>query len=146
MKRIVVGVALAIVATLVAVSREPALAAPGDEITPGSIRVDATYEAIGVVWEVTGDQDLDSTMTLEFRQTGTTTWNEAAPAVRSYPSIIVNGDPLGLDRWAASAMFLTPGTTYELRLTITDPDGGDATQTTSGTTRTLAQPDAGGRV
>jgi len=122
-----------------------ALAAPGDSIVPGVVRVDTTYESIGVVWEVSGDDNLNSTMTLQFREVGTSAWSDAAPAVRAYPSIIVNGSPLGLDRWGASAVFLTPGTTYDLRLMITDPDGGGATQTTTATTRYWAQPDPAGR-
>ncbi|MDJ0925258.1 MAG: S-layer homology domain-containing protein [Acidimicrobiia bacterium] len=118
----------------------PAAAAPGDEIVPGSLRVDATYENIGVRWSVSGDANLDSGMTLEFRRTGTTAWQPAAMAVRAYPGIIVNGSPLGLDYWGASAMFLERGTTYELRATLTDPDGGGETRTTTATTRHGLEP------
>ncbi len=136
---------LVVATTLLIGLPRPAEAAPGDAITPGTIRTDATYESIGVVWEVAGDDNLNSSMTLEFRESGTTGWSPGAPAVRAYPSIIVQGSALGLDRWGASALFLDPGTTYDLRLTITDPDGGGATQTTTATTRTIAQPDASGR-
>jgi hypothetical protein len=130
---------------LVAFPTIPAGAAPGDSIVPGTIRVDATYENIGVVWSVGGDTNLNSSMTLEFRVTGTSAWRPGAMAVRAYPALIVNGSPLGLDQWGASAMFLDQGTMYDLRLTLTDPDGGDSTQTVTGTTRTLATPDASGR-
>jgi hypothetical protein len=47
--------------------------------------------------------------------------------------------------WAASALFLESGKTYELRLTLTDPDGGSATQTVTAITRTELQPDPAGR-
>ncbi|MDY7032259.1 MAG: hypothetical protein SVY10_10205, partial [Thermodesulfobacteriota bacterium] len=40
------------------------------------------------------------------------------------PTIYVHDGPLDLNYWAASALFLEPGQTYELRLTLTDPDGG----------------------
>ena len=101
----------------------PASAAPGDAIVPGELRVDATFEHIGVRWTVSGDADLDSTMTLEFRESGATAWRPAAMAVRAYPTLIVNGSPLGLDYWAASALCLRSGASYELRATISDPDG-----------------------
>jgi hypothetical protein len=117
---------------LVAFPTIPAGAAPGDSIVPGTIRVDATYENIGVVWSVGGDTNLNSSMTLEFRVTGTSAWRPGAMAVRAYPALIVNGSPLGLDQWGASAMFLDQGTMYDLRLTLTDPDGGDSTQTVTG--------------
>ena len=109
----------------------PATAALGDAIVPGALRIDPTFEHVGVRWTVSGDADLDSTMTLEFRESGTTGWMPGAPAVRAYPTITVNGSPLGLNYWAASAMFLDHGKTYELRVTITDPDGGSETRTTT---------------
>ena len=122
----------------------PGGAAPSDAIVPGELRVDATYENIGVRWSVSGDADLDSTMTLQFRESGSTEWLSAAMAVRAYPTIIVNGSPLGLDHWAASAMFLESGTTYELRATITDPDGGSETRTTSAVLSRGVVPASGG--
>ena len=46
-------------------------AAPvGDDIIPGEIRADATFEHIGALWWIEGDDDLDSAMTLEFRRQG----------------------------------------------------------------------------
>jgi len=120
-------------------------AAPGDAVVAADVRVDATFEHLGVLWQVTDDLDLDSTMSLEFRRVGDTAWQPGAPAVRAYPTIQVQDDPLGLDSWGASAMFLEPGTQYELRLTLTDPDGGGETRTVTGTTRTMPEPDPDGR-
>jgi hypothetical protein len=109
----------------------PAHAAPGDAIVPGELRVDSTFEHFGVRWLVSGDADLDSTMTLEFRESDSSDWKPGARAVRAYPTLIVNGSPLGLDYWAASVMFPEHGVAYELRATITDPDGGSEIRTTS---------------
>ena len=120
-------------------------AAAADSLTPGEIRVDATYEHIGVLWWIDGDDDLDSTMSLEFRPQGTAVWQPGAQAMRAYPTIFVHDGPLNLNYWAASALFLEPGETYELRLTLTDPDGGGQTQTVTATTRTWPQPAASGR-
>ncbi len=120
-------------------------AVPNTTIVPGTIRTDATFEHIGVVWEVSGDTNLDSSLLLEFREQGTTPWQQGAMAMRAYPTIIVNGSPLGLDYWAASTLFVDPGKTYELQLTLTDPDGGGQTQTVTATTRTWPQPAPTGR-
>jgi hypothetical protein len=136
---------LLMVSALLAGAPDGAFAAPGDEIVPGSVRVDAAIHSIGVVWGVDGDQDLDSAMTLEFREVGTVDWLPAAPAVRAHPTIIVDGEPLGLDQWGASALFLEPATTYELRLSITDLDGGGQTQVVSATTLDWPEADATGR-
>ncbi len=106
-----------------------------DSVTPGAVRVDATYEHLGVVWWLEDDDDRDSTFALEFRQQGTSAWQVGAPSMRAYPSLEVNGSPLGLDYQAASALFLDPGTAYDLRLTLEDPDGGGEVQIVAATTR-----------
>jgi uncharacterized repeat protein (TIGR01451 family) len=122
-----------------------ALGAASNAITPGAIHTDATFEHIGVLWEVQGDANLNSHLTLEFRRQGETTWHPGAPAVRAYPTLTVDGSPLNLNHLAASALFLQPGQTYELRLTLTDPDGGGTTQMTTATTRTELQAAPAGR-
>lgn len=121
-----------------------ALAASGDPVLPGEVRVDATFESIGVVWFIAGDDNLDSTMTLEFRTTGSSTWLPGAIAMRAYPTIRVQDGPLGINSWGASALFLEPGTSYDLRLTLTDPDGGGMIRTVTGITRTVPVPDPAG--
>ena len=146
MNRLTAATVLTLLGTLLVAIAAPANAAPGDAIVPGSIRVDATHENLGVTWSVSGDSNLDSAMQLEFRPSGTIDWQPAAMAVRAYPTIMVDGSPLGLDYWGASAMFLERGTTYDLRVTITDPDGGGETRTTTGTTRSGMTPSTNGRV
>jgi uncharacterized repeat protein (TIGR01451 family) len=121
------------------------LAAPAVAIIPGAIRTDATFNHIGVLWSVSGDEDLDCSFSLEFREQGTSTWHKGAMGMRAYPTLVVNGDPLGLNYWAASALFLESGVTYELRLTLTDPDGGGDVQVVTATTRTWPKPAANGR-
>ncbi|NIM94853.1 MAG: hypothetical protein GTO18_14225 [Anaerolineales bacterium] len=123
----------------------PTEAAPILNIIPGAVQADATFNHIGVVWWIEGDEDLDSQLSLEFRLTGQLEWKPGAPAMRAYPTIIVDGSPLGLNYWATSALFLDPGETYDLRLTLTDPDGGGTTQTITTSTRSLPSPDPTGR-
>ncbi|MEJ2188278.1 MAG: right-handed parallel beta-helix repeat-containing protein [Acidobacteriota bacterium] len=112
-------------------------AAAGDEVVAGEIRADATYRHLGVLWAISGDDDLDSSMTLEFRRQGDGEWLAGAPAVRAYPTLLVNGSPLGLNYWAASALFLEPGVVYELRLMLSDPDGGGEVRSVIASTRVL---------
>jgi uncharacterized repeat protein (TIGR01451 family) len=119
-------------------------AAAESAIVPGDIAVRSTFVNIGVLWPVTGDVDRDSRMTLEFRQQGDTDWSPAAPAMRANPGTIVDGQPLGLNHWAASAMFLQPGTPYDLRATLSDPDGGTVTRLLSAMTRSEPQPNPNG--
>ncbi|MEM7051774.1 MAG: right-handed parallel beta-helix repeat-containing protein [Acidobacteriota bacterium] len=106
-----------------------------DAVIAGAIRVDATYENLGVRWSIGGDDDGDSRLTLELRRAGTTLWRAAAPALGARPELVVNGSPLGLHYWAASALFLEPDTAYELRLRLEDPDGGSTTRVLTASTR-----------
>jgi hypothetical protein len=117
-----------------------------EAVIPGEVQVEAGLEHIGVLWWLTGDTDLDSTCALEFRPQGAADWQPGAPAVRAYPSLRVDDDPLGLNYWAASALFLRPGVTYELRLSLTDPDGGGEQRTLTASLRAPLQPDPAGTV
>jgi hypothetical protein len=124
----------------------PGVAQAADAVIAGAARVDATFQHLGVRWSITGDDDADSTFQLEFREQGTTPWLAGAPPMRARPTLVVDGAPLGTNYWAASALFLAPGTTYDLRLTLWDPDGGGETRVLSGTTRVEPGTSASGRV
>jgi hypothetical protein len=119
----------------------------GNELVPGVVRADPSFEHIGVLWWIQGDDDLDSSMLLESRRQGQSVWRAGAPAMRANPSLVVDGSPLGLNYWAASALFLDSGQNYELRLTVSDPDGvgGVSTVTVNATTRTEPLPYLTGR-
>ena len=99
------------------------------------MRADSTFEHLGVLWSIDGDDDLDSSMVVEYRRQNESTWQAGAQAMRAYPGIMVNGSTLGLNYWAASALFLDSGQTYELRVTLTDPDGGGEVRTMFASTR-----------
>jgi len=121
-------------------------ASVSDSIVLGPTQVNATFDNLGVVWWISsGDTNHDSTFTLEFRKIGESTWHPGAPAMRAYPTISVDGAPLNLNYWAASAMFLEPGQTYELKLSLNDPDGGSGSKTLTSTTRTMLSIDPNGR-
>ena len=106
-------------------------------LTAGELRSAATVHSIGVEWEIAGDSDHDAQGTVQFRLQGSTTWNSGLPLVRV--------DYLGANTLAGSIMFLTPGTTYEVKVDIADPDGGSASQTVVVTTPREPTHPTGGR-
>lgn len=106
-------------------------------LTPGPLGSAATVHSIGLEWDITGDSDHDAQGTVQYRVQGTTTWKSALPLVRV--------DYLGVNALAGSILFLTPGTTYEVRVDISDPDGGAGSQTLAVTTRTEPTLPTGGR-
>ena len=91
-----------------------------------------------------GDADYDATATLEYRATGAPSWTPALPLLRVRPDTIseetppgVYGLPVPAEQFAGSIMTLAPDTGYDIRISVTDPDGGNRTQTISSRTRPL---------
>ena len=109
-------------------------------VTPGKVRVDSTFHHIGVLWSIEGDDNLNSTFKIEYRLVSGGEWKSGAFPMRAHPGIEVDGEELGLNYWAGSAMFLEPGLRYEIKLTLNDPDGGGTTQTIKATTKKEQQP------
>jgi hypothetical protein len=100
---------------------------PTDPVTPGVHRAYSTIYSIGVEWDVTNDTDHDAAATVQYRVNGTTTWRQALPLVRI--------DYNGVNRLAGSILFLSPDTEYEVRVALSDPDGGAETRTFVSRTR-----------
>ena len=111
-----------------------------DAANPLDVRVDSTFESISVRWNLEGDDNQNSSFTLFFREEGSSDWQEAAPAMRSYPTLIADGQPINRNDWAASVMFLDPSSTYDLKLVLDDSDGGSEEHLTKATTRTPLEP------
>lgn len=113
-----------------------AQAAAQDATTAGEVTTPhPTLEHVSIDWAIDGDEDLDGVVTVRFRAAGAATWREGHPLFR-----VPAGSNEGFswaNRHSGSLFGLTPGTTYEIELTLTDPDGGSETRTASATTRTV---------
>ncbi len=115
------------------------LTAQSGGTTPGAIRTYSTISSIGIEWDIVGDADHDATATVEFRVAGATAtaWRPALPLVRV--------DYNGFNMLAGSILFVSPNAAHEVRLTLTDPDGGGSTQTVVVATRPVPAMPTGGR-
>jgi hypothetical protein len=125
--------------TLLALAGGPTtvLEAQSSGTTPGALRTYSTITSIGVEWSIIGDANHNATATVEFRATGASAWRSALPLVRV--------DYNGANTLSGSVLFLSPGTSYDVRLTLIDPDGGAATQTVVVATRPVPVVPIGGR-
>lgn len=94
-----------------------------------------TFINIGIEWKIKGDDNLNGVVQVIYRQRGSTGWKEAMP-LRRVPAG-ENPTALRLPRkisgytgfsWenkhAGSIFDVKPGTTYEIKLSLQDPDGG----------------------
>jgi hypothetical protein len=122
-------------------------------VHPGEFVVEApTLTNLGFHWYLSGDENRNATVGVEYRIAGSERWTQGMPLLR------IGDEEVGRDAlhvhyvtphmFAGSILDLEPDTEYECRFTMTDPDGvaGEPVRTVS--VRTRAEPRAaeGGRI
>ncbi|MDB5849482.1 MAG: hypothetical protein JWP29_3234 [Rhodoferax sp.] len=119
-----------------------------------------TLKSIGLEWRIAGDDNRNAVATVDYREVGTTAWRPALPLVRSHgekvgnlvpPRADFHPDPnnyINPNMFAGSIFDLQPGTAYQVRLSLSDPDGvrGKKAQTVMVRTRAEPVPAADGKV
>ncbi len=108
---------------------------PADVVVPGEVKLHPTWGCIGINWYFTGDANRNAVAKVEFRRKGTGPWK---PALRLFLHDFEKTTML-----SGSIFRLCPGTEYEIRLTLADPDGGGETRTVSAATRAYPRMPAG---
>ncbi len=116
---------------LVATCSFPVLAAQTDEdrAEPGElIQESPTLKCLGVRWLVGGDGNANARIAVAYRKLGSETWKQGLDLFRVETAAIrePNRPPAGQTMFAGSIFDLDEGTDYEIKLSLTDPDGGDA--------------------
>lgn len=92
-----------------------------------SVSTFGNFQTGGVLATISGDTDGDATATLEYRLVGDPTFRPAQPL--NHPTFV----PPNNTRLVGSLFGLSPGTSYEVRVTVVDPDGvGGTTTMTAG--------------
>jgi hypothetical protein len=122
-----------------------------DRVRAGELYVEPpTLVSLGFEWSIEGDEDRDATVEVSYRTAGEGAWFEGLPLVR------VGGERINENAlqyttphmFAGSIFELEPGTVYECRFVMRDPDGvdGDAERTVTVETRAEPVPYEGGGV
>jgi hypothetical protein len=110
-----------------------------------------TLVNLGFEWAIRGDANRNATVDVEFRAVGETAWRKALPLVRVGGERVFRArehlEYVVPDGFAGSILNLRPGTEYECRLALKDPDGvsGQAMQNVRVKTRTEPQRSKQGR-
>jgi hypothetical protein len=162
MKRSLWSISLGLVlAATVLVAQGPAPAtrvspdtsrASSDTVVAGELVIEpATLINLGFEWFIQGDANRNASVDVAFRKKGSDPWRPALPLLRLQGERIYAESRIDLvapNMFAGSVLDLEPGTSYEVRLTMTDPDGvqGERSRVVSVSTRPEPQPYAGGRV
>lgn len=110
-----------------------------DRTTPGELVADPpTIRCLSFRWYIRGDENGNCAGEMSFRKKGEKEWRKALPMLR------VNRETVDREYrpfrcgnlLAGSLLYLEPGTTYEVRFRLHDPDGGEAEKVLTATTRT----------
>jgi hypothetical protein len=125
-------------------------------VTPGELVIDPpTLTNLGFEWVISGDENRNARVEVSYRKKGAGDWKPAMPLLRLGGEHIYWGRAEADDHilnvivpnmFAGSILDLEPGTKYEARLAMTDPDGGGATRVVTVATRPDPKPYSGGRV
>ncbi|MCE5272581.1 T9SS type A sorting domain-containing protein [bacterium] len=115
-----------------------------DSVVPGNLTSPyPTLTNLAFEWELSGDDNLNCTATLEYRQAGAATWREGLPLRRIPAGRSIDTDPIFYwkNKLSGSLFGLRPGTQYEVRIRLSDPDGGaQESSLTVGTRRVPCAP------
>ena len=99
----------------------------------GELRSYATIHSLGFEWDIEGDGNHDATCKVAYRRDDEKQWHDALPLFRVDYYGWYNDRKVLADRpynmLAGSVFFLRPGALYHVKLTLNDPDGGDAERT-----------------
>ncbi|HPD17192.1 MAG TPA: right-handed parallel beta-helix repeat-containing protein [Planctomycetota bacterium] len=89
-----------------------------------------TLKCLGVRWLVAGDDNRNAKVEVAFRKVGDTEWKKALDLFRVNPAGMRKAvqPPAGQFLFAGSIFGLDENTEYEVKLSLKDPDGGDAEQ------------------
>src|SRR5688572_7329686 len=123
--------------------------AAAQAVTAGELIVEPpTLISLGFEWRIEGDADRDSTVAVAYRRAGEREWHDSLPLLREqnertfYVETLYYTAP---NMFAGSVFELDENTEYEVRFTLTGPDGvsGQAQRVVNVRTRAEPQPYAG---
>jgi len=117
--------------------------AAGNATVPGEVTTPyPTLVNLAVEWMIEGDDNLNGVVNVWYRRVGEDKWHQAMPLRRVPAGESIRTRPIF--RWknkhSGSIFDLRPDTEYEIRLVLTDPDGGSAERIVRARTRPVPRP------
>lgn len=149
-----------LILTLTFAALFPAVLWSESRTTAGEFTVDPpTLVSLGFAWGISGDDNRNARVEVTYRKNGEHEWRRGLPFLRLDGEQVSGGVPRGggnrhyytyvaPNMFAGSILNLEPGTEYECRFVLSDPDGvkGKAQRTVTVRTRSEPEPATGGHV
>ena len=122
-----------------------------DDVAPGAVTAPyPTIRHLAVEWEIGGDDDLDAAVEVAYRAEGESAWRTGMPLRRvprqTWHDTRQEMEVTWANKLSGSIFDLEPDTGYEIRLRLSDPDGGAAERTIRARTRPVPAPMPGAPV
>jgi hypothetical protein len=128
----------------------PASARPMNNVKAGELVIDPpTLINLGFEWVIQGDDNRNARVDVAYRRKGDKAWKTAMPLLRLQHERVHRADLFNVEMpnmFAGSILDLQENTAYDVRLTLSDPDGGGAVKFVTVKTRPEPMPAAGGHV
>jgi hypothetical protein len=137
-----------------AASSQQGASSGASSVRPGDLVVDPpTLINLGFEWLIEGDANRNASVAVSYRKAGDAAWSTGMPLLRLHHERVEQADAFNLElpnMFAGSILDLEPGTAYEVRLIMSDPDGVEgfraAERTVTVSTRPEPMPAEGGNV
>jgi hypothetical protein len=126
--------------------------AAANRVAPGELVIEPpTLLNLGFEWFISGDENRNASVSISYRRVGEQAWQDGLPLLRLGGERIYaesRVDVVTPHMFAGSVLDLEPGTEYEARLEMSDPDGvvGQAERIVRVRTRAEPMPAEGGAV
>ena len=122
-----------------------------NKVKAGELVIDPpTLINLGFEWVIQGDDNRNAKVDVAYRRKGDRKWKAAMPLLRLQHERVYQGEGVFNvempNMFAGSILDLEENTAYEVRLTLSDPDGGGAVKMVTAKTRAEPMPAAGGHV
>jgi hypothetical protein len=150
---------VAVRGALILLALLPVVAFSQNNTIPGEFIVDPpTLVSLGFAWNISGDDNRNARVEVTYRKKGDREWRQALPMLRLDGERVSGGAPrdgarafytfVAPNMFAGSILNLEPGTEYECRFVLSDPDGvkGKVERTATVRTREEPMPASGGHV
>ena len=126
-------------------SDNPTAVVPGELFTEPPTLINLGFE-----WLIQGDENRNARVEVWYRKTGEASWQDALPMLRLNGERIYSESRLDIitpNMFAGSVLNLDPDTRYEVKFSISDPDGvvGNSERLATVSTRAEPEPYTGGR-
>jgi hypothetical protein len=133
------------------IAASPAVSLAQSGVVAGAFTVERpTLVSLGFEWRIAGDENRDASVEVTYREQGERRWRPALPLLRlqNEPVTGTYYSYTADNMFAGSLLNLSPGTTYEARFVLTDPDGvsGQAERSVTARTRDVPRAAADGHV